>query len=171
MANTEALKDLNRVKKIVTERPNGTLRIQQSFENCPSKTEQHGWKDSDINYLMERYKPDELAMYIAARNSHRHEIIGHDFSKEPSLQEARGVIGLMKKAFDSLPEEIKKNFKDHLEFVKFIDNPDNREKMIKMGIMQEQEIKKLAGEVEASETELAPELTTQEEGKKPSKKK
>lgn len=134
---------LNEVITVETKRDNGSLRIQQDFSFCPTLAEQHTAHLSDLNYLISKYKPDELAAYMAARNSYRQEIIGHDFSKEPSLQEAKDQIYYMKKYYELLPEEIKQQFKNHVEFLKFIDNPANQEKMIKLGLLKPHEIKNL----------------------------
>mgnify|MGYP000138010005 CR=1 FL=1 len=134
---------LNKMIVHVTKRDNGRLRIQFDYSNCPTRTEQHSAHETDINYLMKKYQPDELASYIAARNAHRQEIVGHDFSREPSLQDAKNMALQMKKAYDELPEEIKKEFPNHLEFLKFIDNPRNQEKMIKMGLLKPKEIEDL----------------------------
>lgn len=131
---------------IITEsiRSNGTLRIQQGFDFCPTLTEQHTAHLTDLNYLIERYKPDELAAYIAAKMSVRPEIIGHDFSQEPELTQAKNIVYQMKTAFDNLPDDVKMNFKNHVEFLKFIDNPANQEKMLKLGLMTKKEISRVA---------------------------
>lgn len=130
----------NVVKQIITKRPNGTIRVQQDYSNCPSMAEQHTAHLTDLNYLVEKYKPDELAAYIVARSQHRQEILGHDFSNEPSFQEARNIAYNIKKSFDDLSDDVKMHFKNHLEFVKFIDNPANAEKMLKLGLMTQTEI-------------------------------
>lgn len=127
-------------------RPNGTYRYALDFSNCPTLAEQHTAHLSDINYLIERYKPDELAAYIAARNQHRQEILGHDFSTEPSMQEGKNSVYRMKKAFDELDPDIKNQFKNHVEFMKFIDNPANQEKMLKLGILKKREIENLTSD-------------------------
>jgi len=102
--------------------------------------EQHTAHLSDINYLMQRFQPDELAAYIAARSQYRREILGHDFSQEPSLQEAKNITYKLKQEFENLPDDVRVNFKNHVEFLKFIDNPANQEKMIKLGLMTKREI-------------------------------
>lgn len=135
--------ELNKVLVRETRRENGSLRIQQDFSFCPTMAEQHTAHLTDLNYLIKKYKPDELASYIAARSQYRQEIIGHDFSTEPDLQEAKNLTYYMKKNFEALPEEIKKNFSNHIEFLKFIDNPANQEKMIKLGLLKPAEIKQL----------------------------
>lgn len=135
---------LNEVIIIKTRRPNGTLRIQQDFEFCPTMAEQHTAHLTDINYLIERHKPDELAAYIAARSQYRQEIIGHDFSAEPNLQEAKNVVYQSRKAFEELPKELTQNFKNHVEFLKFIDNPANADKLVKLGLATKKEIEKIS---------------------------
>jgi len=126
---------------VVTQRRDGTRRIQHFFDNCPTLTEQHTAHLSDLNYLMDKYQPDELANYIAARNQYRQEILNHDFSAEPSLQDSMNVVYKSKQNFENLSPDIKKNFRNHVEFLKFIDNPDNKQKMISMGILKPDEIK------------------------------
>lgn len=131
---------LNEVIVTVTKRANGSTRIQQGFDNCPTLAEQHTAHMTDINYLMEKYQPDELAAYISARNQFRQEIIGHDFSQEPDLQGGMNIVAQSRQAFDRLPDDIKMQFKNHVEFLKFIDNPSNEEKMIKMGILTRKQV-------------------------------
>lgn len=127
-------------------RPDGSLHLAQDFSNCPSMAEQHTAHLTDINYLMETYRPDELAAYINARNQHRKEILGWDFSSEPSLQDAKNVVNDIRKRFEELDPEIRNQFKNHLEFVKFIDNPQNAERMIKLGLATKRELKELSAE-------------------------
>lgn len=126
----------------------GRRRVQFDYTECSTRTEQHTAHVTDINALMKKYAPDELAAYIAARNAHRVEITGHDFSTEPSLQDAKNMMLSMRAAYDDLPENIKNEFPNHLEFLKFIDNEANQEKMIKMGLLKPKEIKELTGEKE-----------------------
>lgn len=134
---------LNEVIIRTTRRADGSLRIQQDFSNCPTMAEQHTAHLTNLNYLIAKYKPDELAAYMAAREQYRKEIVGHDFSQEPSLQDAKNVVYRSKQEFEKLPDDIKYQFKNHLEFLKFIDNPANAEKMIKLGILTPREIEKI----------------------------
>lgn len=116
-------------------RPNGSLRVSEDYSNCTSLAEQHTAHLSNINYLINKYKPDELQAYLNARNQYRQEILGHDFSKEPSLQDAKNVIYRSKQEFEQLPDDVRRQFSSHLEFLKFIDNPSNAERMLKLGIL------------------------------------
>lgn len=156
----EILKEgkLNQVIIRETKRPNGTIRIQQDFEFCPTMAEQHTGHLTDINFLMEKYKPDELAQYIAARSSYRQEILDHDFSREPSLQDARNVVAESRRAFFDLPDDIKTQFRSHVEFLKFIDNPSNAEKLLRLGLISKTQLDKL--KVEDKNTAAATQTTT-----------
>lgn len=156
---------LNEVIVIRTERPNGSIREQWDYRYCPTMAEQHTAHLTDINYLMEKYKPDELAAYLAARTMQRQEILGHDFSTEPSLQEAKNMIYRSKQAFSELPEHVQMQFKNHLEFVKFIDNPANAEKLIELGLATKRQLDAVKIEKDAS-PQATPQTTTQEEAKK-----
>ncbi len=132
--------ELNKVIIVEKIRKDGSRRIQQDFQFCPSMAEQHTAHLTNINYLIEKYKPDELQAYINARNQYRQEIIGHDFSQEPNLQDSRNIIYKSKTEFEALPDDVKLNFKNHLEFLKFIDNPANAEKMLKLGILTQRQL-------------------------------
>lgn len=135
--------NLNKVIYKETRRSDGSLRIQQDFTNCPTMAEQHTAHLSDINYLIAKYKPDELSAYLAARSQYRTEVLGHDFSQEPDLQDAKNILYKSKQEFETLPDEVKFQFKSHLEFLKFIDNPDNVQKMLKLGILTVNQIEKI----------------------------
>lgn len=131
---------LNHVKTIHIRRKDGSLREQQDYSACPSMAEQHTAHLSDLNYLIDKFKPDELAQYLQARTFQKREIIGHDFSQEPNLQEAKNITYDLRMSFERLPDEVRQNFKNHVEFLKFIDNPANAEKMIKLGLMTKREV-------------------------------
>lgn len=161
---------LNKVIIKTTKRKNGSVRIQQDFTNCPTKTEQHAAHLTDINYLIERYKPDELAAYIAARNSNRQEIIGHDFSQEPSLQDAKNVIYASQQAFEQLPQSLKNQFTNHVEFLKYLDNPRNQETLVKLGVLDGEQISKLL-DFKIIQPEKKPEAPTTPGGEAPAPKK
>lgn len=148
---------LNELIVTETRRPNGRIRRQTDYQFCPTLTEQHTAHLSDINYLIEKYKPDELAAYIAARGALKQEITSHDFASEPDLQGAKNVVYQIRQNFLDLPDEIKNQFSNVTEFCKFIDNPANQEKMIKLGLLNQKQIEKFVEkEPEAKETTMTP---------------
>lgn len=135
--------ELNVVKIIETRRKDGSLRYQQDFSNCPTMAEQHTAHLTNLNWLISKFKPDELAAYMAAREQYRQEIIGHDFAAEPDLQESKNIVLNLRKNFEELPDDLRLQFKNAVEFYKFIDNPANQEKLIKLGILKKEEVAKL----------------------------
>lgn len=146
MTNKEVIVSEGKLNEVIVHtsvRPNGTLRIQQDWTFCPSLAEQHTAHLTDLNYLISKYKPDELAAYMAARNQYRQEILGHDFSTEPSLQDAKNAAYHARQQYESLDEDLKRQFLNPVEFFKFIDNPANQEKMIKLGLLTKKEISKM----------------------------
>lgn len=134
---------LNQSLYKITKRADGSVRIQQDFSYSPTMTEQHTAHLTDINYLIKKYKPDELSAYLAARNQYRQEILGHDFSAELTLQEAKNVVYRSQQEFERLPDDLKYSFKNHVEFLKFVDNPQNAEKLIRLGYITKEQLKNL----------------------------
>lgn len=134
---------LNQSLYVYSLRPNGSVRIQQDFSYSPTLAEQHTAHLTDINYLIKKYKPDELQAYINARNQYRQEILGHDFSSELTLQEAKNVVYRSQQEFEALPDDLKHSFKNHVEFLKFVDNPQNAEKLLKLGYITKEQLANL----------------------------
>lgn len=141
-----------------TRKTNGSRRVQLDFSNCPSLAEQHTAHLTDINYLIQKYKPDELAAYIATRNMNRVPIENHDFANEPDLQTAKNIVLQSRKSYEALPDDIKNQFRSHVEFLKFIDNPQNSEKMVKLGLLKQKQIDEIKKPLEA--TPLVPATPT-----------
>lgn len=130
-------------KVIITEskRKDGSVRITEDYSNCPSMTEQHG--ALTVQQLVDRYKPDELAAYLAAKEASRQPIFGLDFTQEPDLQAALNTKYHYQKYFNGLAPQIKGMFRTPLEFLKFMDNPANAEKMVEFGIFKKAEVKEI----------------------------
>lgn len=148
---------INRVTgELVDEIPPGSkpglYRIQQDFTNVPSQADQSQRDENNISLLVKKYKPDELAMYLAAKNQQRPEINDHDFSQEPDLQGAMNIALRIRQEFESLPEMIQNLFKGKpSEFLKFAENPKNLPQLVEWGLAEKVEaiqndIKKPASE-------------------------
>lgn len=128
------LSDLEAIE-LITIRSDGSIRIQQDFTHCPSMTDQSQKDTNDINVLMKKYKPDELAMFLASKGQNKQEIIGHDFSQEPNLQEANNVVYRIKQEFNELDPMLQARFQyKPAEFLKFAENPQNIPQLQAWGI-------------------------------------
>lgn len=122
----------------VSKRPDGSTNVEYDYSQCENLTEQHTANLTDINYLIKKYTPDELSIYLASK--FRQPIEGWDFSKEPNLQESMNEIYRLKQAFQAFPEEIKNQFKNYADFVKYADNPANFEKLVKLGLIEQKPV-------------------------------
>ena len=113
----------------------GEYRIQQCFADVPSQADQSQRDENNISLLVKKYKPDELAQYLALKNQSRTPIEDHDFSEEPNLQEAMNSAYQIKEQFASLPEEIQFKFRGNpVEFLKFCANPQNLKQLEQWGL-------------------------------------
>lgn len=131
---------LGEVKVIEERRPNGSLRIAYDYSACPSQTEVHSAHLTDINYLVKKYKPDELAAYIMARSQYRHEILGEDFSLVPSLQDGMNVVAHLRSVFNGLPDNVRRHFNSPSEFFRFVDNPANADRLVDLGLFTRKQV-------------------------------
>lgn len=139
----EQVQEMGKLNELIvkeTKRENGTTRIQISFENCISKTDQSQIDSTDVNKLIARHSPQELDLFLSMRNAHRQEIVGQDFSKEPDLQTAMNEVYRLKQIFSELEPDLKQQFKNVKEFVTFVDNPDNAEKLVKLGLLTKKQV-------------------------------
>lgn len=145
---------------IVTfKREDGSVFWGQDFTGCISKTEPHHAKETDINYLVAKYKPDELAAYLIARNPR--EPFFHDFSMEPGPQEARDLQYKIKSHFNKLPERLQQFFGTALEYLKFVDNPDNMSALKQLGLSKQNQEKQNNEKTQINDNQKIPEKTSE----------
>lgn len=130
-----------------TRKSTGRRRVIFDYSNCISKVDETQAIETDINYLVKKFTPNELGLYIAARSQGRQPITGHDFSREPDLQSAKNEVYRLGQAFNQLPESVQREFEGPLQFLKFIDNPANAEQMVKLGLLTKKEIQKVQNSI------------------------
>lgn len=115
----------------------GEYRVQQDFTDVPSHTDQSQIYENNVSKLVEKYAPDELAQYLAAKNQNRPVILDHDFSQEPELMYAMNSAVQIQREFDNLPQLLKDFFHNKpAEFLKFCENPKNRAQVEAWGLAQ-----------------------------------
>lgn len=150
--------DLNKLIVHEHKRSNGSLRVQLDFSNCVSLTEQHSAQETDVNYLVQKYSVDELANYLALKPRAALPDLndGYDASVELNPQNARNAVYAAKQAFNELPEEVRNQFRHPVEFFKFIDNPLNQEKMIRLGLIKKKDVQALAATQEPAKPDPLP---------------
>lgn len=93
-------------------------------------TEQHHKNECDVNQIIKKYDRTGLIMHVSNFEHKFGDMTGDDFKK------AQDMIANAKSSFESLPSNIRKEFKnDPSELLKFMENPGNRDKAIELGLI------------------------------------
>lgn len=115
--------------------PPGKVKLE-----CPpeTRTQQHFKNEANINSIMRRYKTTgTLVDPLAPRRGNP---MYGDFSQVSDFQSAQNALIEAENAFMSLPSEIRRRFQNNpAEFLKFLENPENREEAIKLGLIEKPE--------------------------------
>jgi len=104
--------------------PEGESMTQQQFKD-----------ECDINNILKRYQTTGIMP-----NGTR-EPMFDDFTQMPDLQEAFAIIQLAEKDFvQNCPAVLRKRFgNDPLEFVNYLNNPENYDEAVKLGLINPRE--------------------------------
>ena len=97
----------------------------------PGLTEQSHKNETDMNQILRDYRRTGLIRH-AKNNEGRYDDVGvQDF------QEAMLIVKNAQMMFESLPADMRKRFgNDPAAFLGFVQNPDNRDEMAKLGILK-----------------------------------
>lgn len=99
----------------------------------PSLTQQSAKDECDINLIVESAK---RGADLSGRVNDKAPRFG-DFTNLPSYKDCLNVVVKANEAFMSMDAFIRERFgNDPGQFLSFIDNPDNREEAIKLGLVQ-----------------------------------
>lgn len=101
--------------------------------NCtdPSRARQSMKQECDINFILQKYKKTGLITHVAKHQGSYGEFDVIDF------HEAMNAIRDAEEMFLELPADLRKKFhNDPGEFVEFTTNPDNRDTMEALGLIQ-----------------------------------
>jgi len=94
-------------------------------------TEQAHKNETDMNYILRDYKRTGFIRHAKDNQGRYDDISVQDF------QEAMFVVAEANNMFAELPANIRKDFNnDPSQFLGFVQNPDNQEKLQKMGIIK-----------------------------------
>ena len=95
-------------------------------------TEQHHKETCDINNIVKKYDREGLLSHVTEAEGTYGDVSGLEFKEALDM-----VIG-MQATMDELPSHIRKYFKnDPRLFLEFMENPDNREKAIELGLINQ----------------------------------
>lgn len=92
-------------------------------------TEQHHKETVDIHNIVKKYEKTGMVTHLA-----KYEGSYMDLINAPDFQEAQNAIAEAKSTFETVPSKIRELFhNDPVEFVDFMQNPENREQMLELG--------------------------------------
>ncbi|AXH77094.1 MAG: internal scaffolding protein [Microviridae sp.] len=106
-------------------------RRVRTVADIDGRTHQSFQAECDIRNIMSQYKRTGVVNHVTS-------LAGRfdDISEIPSFHEAMNVIAESKETFLQLPSSLRKRFNnDPAEFLDFVHNPDSRDEMIKLGMI------------------------------------
>lgn len=120
---------------------------RKSFQTIgPTMTQQNFKQECDINHILKKYQKTGII-------EHANRFQGNytDLSEVADFQTACNIVIEAQEAFNSLPSSIRKQFSnDPQEFLSFVENPENHDSMIQMGLIPSPE-KPIAPEAQTAE--------------------
>lgn len=127
-------------------------RKRVSFETVGvSMTRQSFKKDCDINYIMAKYQKTGLIEHV-----NRYQGNYGDFLNVDDYQSSLIKVMQANDAFESLPSSLRKRFSnDPAEFLSFVQNPDNRDEMIELGLIDVKSVNNSTPDSENQDTSNA----------------
>jgi len=114
--------------KEYTKYENGRLRIR-SLNEEPTRTDQTQKEQCDVKNIMKKYgnKLSNVPDPIKGLQG--------DFSEIPSFQQMQDILNQASTTFNSLPSKLRKRFdNDPAEMVKFLEDPNNNEEAVSLGL-------------------------------------
>jgi len=94
------------------------------------RTKQADLKESDINFIMKRYEKTGQVPEPFYKNP-----VYGDFSEVPDFQEALNIVNRARDQFYGLEASVRSKFdNDPAKFLAFVNDPNNQEELIKMGL-------------------------------------
>lgn len=119
------------ITRIKTRRDNGSLRIQSEIQG-PSMAQQQFAEECDANFIMKKYSQTGEITHLA-----RNQGVYADVSEIGDYQSALDTVMRAQDAFETVPAQLREKLQnDPQKFLEFIQNPENRDEMIKYGIIE-----------------------------------
>jgi len=100
-----------------------------TYNNEPTKTQQSFRDETDINHIIDKFGVENVAQNPRQMPS------SSDFYETFDYQTAQNTIRQAHEAFMDQPAHIRAEFdNDPGKFIKFLEDPDNQDKAIKLGL-------------------------------------
>ena len=126
------MKDPN--KKIVSDSKTKRISVK-TVNKDPSLTKQQFKDECDINKIMSKYQTTGEFTHITSKQG-----IYADFSDITDYREMLHTVKYAQEAFSQLPAQVRARFKnDPHELLEFIQNPENYEEGVQLGLLNKRE--------------------------------
>lgn len=103
--------------------------------SVPSMTQQQFKDEADINYIISMYDSSGVMPTFHGDGQPAQPVFGDFASLPDNAQEMYNRMIEAKNNFDSLPLEVRKRFNyDPAAFLDFVDNPENLDELVAMGL-------------------------------------
>lgn len=94
-------------------------------------TQQNHKNECDVNNIIKKYDKTGLILHVSKIEAQFGDLTGFDF------KQSLDMINNASTMFMELPSNIRKHFNNSpIDFLDFMDNPDNREEAIKLGLIK-----------------------------------
>lgn len=103
--------------------------------STPSMTQQQFKDEADINYIVSMYDSSGVMPTFHGDGQPAQPVFGDFASLPDNAQEMYNRMIEAKNNFDNLPLEVRKRFNyDPAAFLEFVDNPENLDELVAMGL-------------------------------------
>ena len=124
-------------------------RVSVKF-SAPSLCEQTHKKECDINYILDKYRQTGLVNHV-----NRFQGSYGDFD-DVDYHQAMNIVIEANESFNSLPSDIRKRFSNNPElFLEFINNPENIDEMVELGLATKADSSVSTRSVDTEETQAS----------------
>ena len=105
-------------------------RVAMEFDPKKGLTEQHHKDRVNIHTIMRKYEKTGILEHVSQYKGEYMNLAGR-----PEFHEAMNIIAEAQQMFETVPAEIRKKFgNDPAEYVEFMQNPENRDKIEALGL-------------------------------------
>jgi phage internal scaffolding protein len=123
---------------------------KQAAGDEPSRTQQQFAEEADINNIIARY--ERTGILVDPLIDRRGQPMYGDFSNIDSYFEAQLKVAQAKQLFEALPAKIRDRFGgDAGKLLAFVEDPENREEAIELGLIEKPEINNDVVKIETPE--------------------
>lgn len=130
------------------------LKPKLDCSDEPSRTKQNHADECDINKIIRRFDTTGVLTHLNRMEAQYGDLVGLDF------QTAMDIVTQATGIFQELPSNVRKKFANNPAlFLDFMDNPENAEEMVSLGLATMREAESIVPKVE--KTEDTPEEPTE----------